>query len=51
LEFRAAGEREILGWLFSFLPHMEILAPPSLRSACMEALASASNRYTITANA
>ncbi len=48
LEFSAAGEREILGWLFSFLPHVEILAPPSLRRACADALASATALYKET---
>lgn len=31
LEFEAGGRREILSWLFSFLPHVEVLQPESLR--------------------
>lgn len=41
LSFTAAGEREILSWLFSFLPHVEVLAPDSLRLAFLDALRSA----------
>lgn len=31
LDFEAAGEREILSWLYSYLPHVEVLEPTSLR--------------------
>ncbi len=29
--FEAGGEKEILSWLYSYLPHVEVLAPPALR--------------------
>jgi len=32
LEFEAGGSGEILSWVFSFLPHVEVLAPESLRN-------------------
>ncbi len=38
LEFAAAGSREILAWLFSFLPHVEVLQPESLRQSFFETL-------------
>ncbi len=31
LQFCASGEREILAWLYSFLPHVEVLEPAGLR--------------------
>ncbi|PLY03619.1 MAG: transcriptional regulator [Desulfuromonas sp.] len=31
LEFEAAGAKEILAWVFSFLPHVDILQPPELK--------------------
>ena len=33
LSFEAGGEKEILAWLYSFVPHLEVLAPEKLRSA------------------
>jgi predicted DNA-binding transcriptional regulator YafY len=33
LSFEAAGETEILAWLYSWLPHVQVLAPDSLRLA------------------
>ncbi len=38
LEFEAGGAREILSWLFSFLPHVEVLQPESLRVSFVAAL-------------
>lgn len=38
LAFTAAGERELLSWLFSFLPHVEVLEPPALRDSFTAAL-------------
>jgi predicted DNA-binding transcriptional regulator YafY len=31
LRFAATGDKEILAWLYSFLPHVRVLAPESLR--------------------
>ncbi len=31
LSLRAGGHKEILAWLYSFLPHLEVLAPDALR--------------------
>lgn len=31
LRFTATGDKEILSWLYSFLPHVRVLAPASLR--------------------
>jgi len=31
LSFTAGGEKELLAWLYSYLPHVEVLAPESLR--------------------
>lgn len=33
LAFDAAGETEILSWLYSYLPHVQVLAPVSLRQS------------------
>lgn len=33
LAFNAGGEKEILAWLYSYLPHVRVLAPESLRTA------------------
>jgi len=45
LEFRAGGTGEILSWLFSFLPHVEVLQPDSLRDAFIGKLESALLKY------
>jgi predicted DNA-binding transcriptional regulator YafY len=39
LAFSAAGEKEILAWLYSYLPHVEVLEPASLREAFLKGLA------------
>ena len=41
--FEAAGEREILSWLYSYLPHVQVLAPDSLREAFSNGLQTALN--------
>ncbi len=33
LAFEASGEKEILAWVYSYIPHVQVLEPPSLRSA------------------
>ncbi len=33
LSFEAGGEKEILAWIYSYLPHVQVLDPPSLRDA------------------
>lgn len=33
LSFAAGGEKELLAWLYSYLPHVEVLAPAVLRTA------------------
>ena len=40
LLFEAGGSKEILAWLYSFLPHVEVLAPQSLREAFITGLQS-----------
>ncbi|PLX86012.1 MAG: transcriptional regulator [Desulfuromonas sp.] len=31
LSFDAGGEKEILSWLYSYIPHVEVLSPPELK--------------------
>lgn len=38
LSFEAAGEQEILSWLYSYLPHVEVLAPVGLRKTFVAGL-------------
>lgn len=38
LTFHAGGEKELLAWLYSYLPHVQVLEPPSLRSAFLRGL-------------
>ena len=38
LEFAAGGSGEILSWVFSFLPHVEVLEPDSLRIKFIDCL-------------
>lgn len=38
LRFRASGDKEILAWLYSFVPHVRILQPESLRRQFVEGL-------------
>jgi len=38
LSFTAGGEKELLAWLYSYLPHVEVLAPASLCSAFRQGL-------------
>jgi len=34
----AGGERELLAWLYSYLPHVEVIAPVSLRNEFLQGL-------------
>ncbi len=36
--FEASGEKEILAWLFSYLPYVEVLEPESLRTVFYQSL-------------
>ncbi len=38
LRFSAAGDKEILAWLYSFLPHVRVLAPDSLQKKFIQGL-------------
>ncbi len=38
LSFRAGGETEILAWLYSYLPHVQLLEPAELRARFYGAL-------------
>ena len=38
LKFGASGDREILAWLYSFIPHVRILSPPALQNAFVAGL-------------
>jgi len=40
----AAGEREILSWLYSYIPHVEVLSPPGLQRRFAEGLRLALDR-------
>ena len=44
LSFTAGGEKEILSWLYSYLPEVEVLDPPSLREAFCDGLQTALDR-------
>ncbi len=44
LDFQAGGKREILAWLYSFIPHVEVLEPESLRREFAEGLRQAADR-------
>ncbi|MBE0596229.1 MAG: transcriptional regulator [Desulfuromonadales bacterium] len=41
LAFEAAGETEILSWLYSYLPHVQVLAPDSLQRRFRDGLQAA----------
>lgn len=43
LALEAAGETEVLSWLYSFLPHVEVLEPAVLREAFLQGLREALN--------
>jgi predicted DNA-binding transcriptional regulator YafY len=38
LSFTAGGEKELLAWLYSYLPHVEVIEPATLRSAFLQGL-------------
>ena len=31
LRFSASGDKEILAWIYSFIPHVQVIGPDSLR--------------------
>ncbi len=41
LTFEASGEREILAWLYSYLPHVKVLEPAGLKTLFYEGLRNA----------
>ena len=38
LSLQASGEKEILSWLYSYLPHVQLLEPPELKSLFADGL-------------
>jgi proteasome accessory factor B len=38
LKFAASGEKEILAWLYSYLPHVQVLEPEALKSVFYQGL-------------
>ena len=44
LTFKAGGEREILAWLYSYLPHVSVLRPEGLRQRFLDGLRQALER-------
>ncbi|PLY01269.1 MAG: transcriptional regulator [Desulfuromonas sp.] len=46
LGLTASGEKELLAWLYSYLPHVEVLEPPSLREAFRSGLTAALEAYS-----
>ncbi len=38
LTFEASGEKEILAWLYSYLPYVQILEPKELKEKFLENL-------------
>ena len=38
LTFTAGGEKELLAWLYSYLPHVQVLEPESLRESFLQGL-------------
>ncbi|NOY14087.1 MAG: WYL domain-containing protein, partial [Deltaproteobacteria bacterium] len=38
LRFEAAGDKEILSWIYSFVPHVRVLGPPLLQQQFVEGL-------------
>lgn len=47
LRFTAAGRAEILSWLYSFIPHVEVLGPAPLREEYLEGLRQALKMDTL----
>ncbi|WP_020676565.1 helix-turn-helix transcriptional regulator [Geopsychrobacter electrodiphilus] len=47
LQFSAAGDTEILSWLFSMLPHVQILGPETLREKFLQALRQTLEKSTV----
>jgi len=44
LSFNASGEKEILSWIYSYLPHVEVISPHSLKMLFMDGLKKALNK-------
>ncbi|PLX79800.1 MAG: transcriptional regulator, partial [Desulfuromonas sp.] len=42
----ASGEREILAWLYSYLPDVEVLSPPELKKRFLDGLQMAIDKQT-----
>jgi predicted DNA-binding transcriptional regulator YafY len=38
LNFEASGEKEILAWLYSYLPHVQVLEPEGFREIFYQSL-------------
>jgi predicted DNA-binding transcriptional regulator YafY len=38
LRFEASGEKEILAWLYSYLPYVQVLEPTGLREVFYQSL-------------
>ncbi len=38
MTFEAGGEKELLSWLYSYLPHVQVIAPQSLKQSFVEGL-------------
>ena len=38
LSLQVGGEKEILAWLYSFVPHVQVLEPLALREAFLDGL-------------
>lgn len=45
LTIEAGGRTEILAWLYGFVPHVEVLAPPELREAYVAGLQAGLDRH------
>lgn len=43
LSLQVSGEKEILSWLYSYLPHVQVLAPPQLKQLFLDGLREALN--------
>jgi len=45
LRFASAGDTEILGWICSFLPHVQVLGPPELAEKLRHLLAESQKNF------
>lgn len=48
LRFTASGRAEILAWLYSYLPHVEVLGPAELRTDFLQGLEMALEQHSAT---